>query len=62
MHVYMQVTRDKYEFPLIIADSLTELSRKTGTSKVTISAAICHHRERPEGRCQYHKVDIGELI
>lgn len=28
--LYMRVTKDKYEFPLCICDSVTELSKKTG--------------------------------
>ena len=61
MYVYMLVSNDKYEFPLIIADSAFELARRIGVKERTISSAICHHKERPEGKCRYHKVDIGDL-
>lgn len=61
MYVYMLVSKDKYELPLVIADSAYELSRRIGVKEKTICSAICHHRKRPEGKCQYHKVDIGEL-
>lgn len=32
--IYMQVTNDKYELPIAIADSVAELSRITGKKKI----------------------------
>lgn len=46
--VYMQVTMDKYELPVAIANSLDELSKITGASKNTISSAISHAKYNKE--------------
>ena len=42
MVVYMKITKDKYELPLAIADSLKELSVLTGTKSNVISSSISH--------------------
>lgn len=41
----MQVTKDKYEFPINIADSVAELAALTGVKKESISSMICHKRQ-----------------
>lgn len=40
--VYMEVTKDKYELPVAIADTISELSQITGASNNTISSTISH--------------------
>ena len=40
MIVYMKVTRDEYELPIAIADTVGELARMTGASKETIFSNI----------------------
>ena len=42
MKVYMKVTKDEYELPLAIADSLKELSLLTGTKISVIKSSISH--------------------
>lgn len=53
----MLVTKDKYELPIIVADSVAELSKKCGVTPNAIIAALC--RERKKGiKTKYKKVKI----
>lgn len=56
-HIYMKVSKDKYEFPLVIADSVTELARMVGTTRESISSNIYHSRKKGR-KCCYIKVVI----
>ncbi len=40
MTLYLQVTADRYELPLIIADSAVEMAEITGVSKDAIYRAV----------------------
>lgn len=53
-YVYIMTTKDKYEFPIMIEDSLVELSRKSGVSKATIKSSI------RRGAVGYKKIRIDE--
>ena len=58
--VWMKVTDDKYEFPVIIADTAVELAEKVGKSVNTIYSSVSHTKN---GRCNksiYRKVVIEE--
>lgn len=50
--VYMKVTKDKYEYPLIIADSIAELSKIAGVGRQVI------HRSIKIQNGKYKKVDL----
>lgn len=43
--LYMKVTLDKYELPLIICDSARELAAATGTSADVIYSCISHYKK-----------------
>lgn len=59
MTVWLYVTKDKYELPLVVADSLSILARKLGVTTNTIHSAMSHSRKRGH-RCRYVKVVIDE--
>ena len=59
MTIWMKVTRDEYEFPLMIADSQKELAIMCGVRRQSIAWAICKAREKGH-RCSYVKVEIEE--
>ena len=40
MKLYLAVSRDEFKLPLIVADSLKELSKFTGASVNTIASSI----------------------
>lgn len=48
--IWMKVTADKYELPLVIADSAKELAEICGTTANSIVSAISHHKK---GRTEY---------
>lgn len=45
-YVYVAYSKDKYKLPVVVADSLGELSRKIGIDTNTISAAISHAKKK----------------
>lgn len=44
-YVYLYVTKDKFELPIIVADSLEELASKCGVTKHAISTGIYHEKK-----------------
>ena len=50
MTLYMAVTPDKYELPMLIAESKAELARISGTHLSTVCNEIDGRRSRSEGR------------
>ena len=57
MTLYMLVTFDKYEYPLIVTESLDELAEKCCCTKNAISSAICHSRKNG-GKSRFVKVEV----
>lgn len=45
MTIYMQVSKDKYELPLAVAESPTELAKIVGTTKNNVSSSISKKRK-----------------
>ena len=59
MIVYMKVSRDKYELPEAVADSVREMAMLQGTTTNAIHRAFS--RERVYGmKCRYVKVEIDD--
>lgn len=56
--VYMAVTRDKYELPFAVADSMCALARLTGTDVAAISRSINNKTARYRKR--YVRVYLSE--
>lgn len=50
MTLYMAVTPDKYELPMLIAESKAELARMSGMNRSTVCNEIDGRRSRSEGR------------
>lgn len=44
--VYMLVTQDKYELPLIVTDTMAELARRTGQKRSSVASAISHANKK----------------
>lgn len=55
-YYWLLVTRDKYELPLYVADSVTELSQYTGKTENAIRTAIFHANKRGSSTSQYRRV------
>ena len=56
MTLYMLVTKDKYELPLAVAESATELAKMISVSRNRILSAISH-AEKNGYRSIYVKVE-----
>ena len=57
--LFLKVTNDKYELPLVVADSAAELAKRTGTTQTNIYSAISHTKTRGGWSC-YKIVEIDE--
>lgn len=51
--VWMRVTDDKYELPVCIADTTTELARMCNTTPKSITSCIAHAKK--DGRKSVYK-------
>lgn len=67
MTLYMAVTPDKYELPMIIAESKAELARLSGMQITSVCNAIKRKKRRSEGRklrrdvkCLFVTVEVDE--
>lgn len=59
MYLWMLVSMDKYELPLAVADSASQLARMVGANRNTIFTSI--YQARTKGyRSKYVKVEIEE--
>ena len=56
----MKVTKDKYELPEIVADSIEELSEKCGVTVNCIYSSISHAKKSKSGKSMYIKVMIDD--
>ena len=58
MTLYMEVTRDKYELPLAVADTLRELASMRNTNPSTICKSINHGKDKRG--LKYVKIEIED--
>ena len=55
MNLYLKTSRDEYELPEIVADSVQELAKKTGKTPGSIATMISR------GYPGYCKVNVGPI-
>ena len=55
MNLYLKTSKDEYELPEIVADSIQELARKTGKSAGSIATMISR------GYPGYYKVNVDPI-
>ena len=58
-YIYMLVTKDKYELPLIVADSISQLARKLSISPNLIHSAMSNASKKGY-KCMYVKVECED--
>nr|DAT64320.1 MAG TPA: hypothetical protein [Caudoviricetes sp.] len=58
MRLYMAVTADKYELPLIVSDRITEIAEYTGTSNKSVLESIRLKLSGKYKKIKYVKVEI----
>ena len=59
MTLWMEVSRDKYEHPIVIADSPQELAEKCGVKVHSIHSYMSHCR-KTNAHCKYVKVEVED--
>ena len=59
-HIWMKVTKDKYQLPLAVADSASELARICGTTPNSIVSTFSHYRKGRIDFSSYICVQIEE--
>lgn len=59
--VWMKVTNDKYELPVLVADSAPELAKMLGCSPNNIYSSLSHAKHRRQNTT-YRKVIINEEV
>ena len=60
MTVWMLVTKDKYELPVIIAETSTELARICGVSNRTVISGALRSKSGKVKKSRYIKVEIDD--
>ena len=58
--VYMEVTKDKFELPIVVADSAYELARLCGVNVSTIMHSVSTQSKRVVKNSQYKKVWVSD--
>ena len=58
MKLYLEITRDKYQLPLAVAESPTELARMCGTTPKTIWQGIYNAKRFGTKRPRYIVVEV----
>lgn len=59
MTIWMKVTDDKYELPVMVAESQLELANMLGISPNTIASSMSHNRARGV-KTPYRRIEIEE--
>lgn len=60
--VWLLVSDDEYELPLVIADSVPQLASKIGVSENTIRSAWAHYVNGNRKHTRYQKVEWEEKV
>lgn len=60
MKIYMRVTGDKYELPVLLAANVQELADKCGVKRSTVESAISKFYHGRLKTCPYRVVEIEE--
>ena len=66
MTLWMLVTEDKYELPLMVTDTLAELAKRTNTTASAICQTMKYYRCRKDNKwrtktnCRYVKVEVDD--
>ena len=58
--VYMKVTKDKFELPIVVADSAYELARLCGVNVSTIMHSVSTQSKRIIKNSQYKRVWVND--
>lgn len=59
VRVYMLISRDKYQLPLMVSDDIHEFAARLGKTPNTISGIMCHARKKNQF-CRYVSVLVED--
>lgn len=60
MKIFMEVTRDRYELPLIVADSSRELAQKSGANQDAVISTICKWVKGERKRSRFIRIEVED--
>lgn len=60
MKVYMAVTADKFELPIAVFDSISNLMLWSKRTKASLHSAILRHNKDSRLGCLYVKVEVDD--
>lgn len=60
MRLYMAVTADKYELPLIVSDKVKDIARYSGTSERNIYQGISHNFLGRKTKIKFVRIDVND--
>ena len=58
--LWLEVTKDKYELPLAVADTQSELAKMRGTTKEKIRTSYSKYKLGIAKSCKYRRVEVEE--
>lgn len=58
--LYLEVTSDKYEFPIHICDSVKELCAVTGATETNIRSCLSKVKSGVLKKCRFVKVELTQ--
>lgn len=58
--LYMIVTADRYELPMLVADSLDELSEFSGKTKTNISSCISKKKNGKNNGYKFIRIEVDD--
>ena len=58
--VYMLVSNDEYELPVVVADTIHELALKCNVSEGSIKSCLALYRQGKIKNSQYIEIEIDE--
>lgn len=59
-HLWLKVTQDEYELPLVVADTSSELAKLCGVNKEAIFRQINRQNKNPKVKPRYIRVDYTD--
>lgn len=60
MKLYLKVTNDKYELPIAVAESQTELARLLGVSRTAVNKAYKYQERCIHATSSYKEVEVED--
>lgn len=59
-YLWMKVTNDKYQLPLVVADTSSQLAELCGVNKEVIFRQINRQKKNPKVKPRYVRVDYTD--